>query len=200
MKIAVLLLIASFSVTSAQAATSVFGFELGQPIGVSECPFKPEKYPLPGKIASKYYDPLPPETCFEEAHQINTYGQAVRRIIFGRGESPVIVKNWNMIALERDGQLIGVHFFTTGVASQDVVFNELVKKFGKPNEQHANESKNAMGATFQALHASWDSAELVVRFDGITDRLDRGEVTIDLPEAFALRKSWDASTPSQRKL
>jgi len=156
----------------------------GKPLTLPECAYK-----IVATI--KLYNDLPDTTCTQEAHKINTYGQPVRRIIFSQKEAPAIVKSWQMIALEADGNLIGLEFFTVGVAAQDVTLQTLTQKYGKPSTKYSKTVGNALGATAEAISATWTTRELSVSFDGITDRLDRGRVVIDLPQATALRQSWN---------
>ena len=165
------------------ADLTVFGFELGKPLNLPEC-----RYKMSGTM--KLYDILSDTTCTEEAILINTYGQPVRRIIFSQKEAPTIVKSWQMIALEADGNLIGVEFFTVGASAQDVTLQTLTQKYGKPSGKSSKTVGNNFGASMEAITASWKTQELNVYFEGITDRLDRGHVLIDLPQASALRESW----------
>jgi hypothetical protein len=185
-------LAAAMAITVPASAQSVFGFEFGKPLVLPECEFK--QY---AKI--KAYDPLPEQTCFHEPFLINTYKIPVRRIIFGKSEHPDIVKYWQIIALEIDNTLQGIEFFTLGASSQDAVLDSLTKKFGKPSSVSTKSVQTATSAPFQAIHATWKTDTLIVTFDGITDRLDRGQVFIDSPQGSALRASWAAETSAAKR-
>lgn len=162
---------------------TVFGFELGKPLNLPEC-----TYQTVGRI--KLYDTIPTKTCVHEATTINGYKQPVRRIIFSQEEAPTIVQNWAALALEVNGNLVGIEFFTPGVAAQDLVMDTLTKKYGKPDSAMMHNVQNSFGAGFSAVSATWDMPNIHVHFEGVTDRLDSGNVKIDLPIAAKLRESW----------
>jgi hypothetical protein len=170
--------------TAAFAADhTVFGFELGKPLALQECEFK--------TVANtKMYDPTPRTTCFQAAHTMNGYGIPVRRIIFSQQDAPKIVKNWNLIALEAHGVLIGLRFATYGAASQELTLEQLTQKYGKPSAVSQHAVQNELGAAFNAVLAKWDLRDLSVTFEGITHSVDFGEVRIDLPEAVQMRAEW----------
>lgn len=174
------------------ADLTVFGFVLGKPLSLPECQFK-----MVG--TAKLYEPIPPQTCAQDPIKIDTYGQPVRRIIFAQAEAPDIVKNWQMIALEAGGNLVGLEFFTAGAVSQDLVFQTLARQYGKPTRKTTSAVGNNYGASAQAISAAWASRQLNVTFDGIQDRLDRGRVVINTPEAAALRQQWDTNDNSARR-
>ncbi len=162
---------------------TVFGFELGKPLTLPECEFK--------TVANtKMYDVTPRNTCFEAAHTMNGYGVPVRRIVFSQQDVPKIVKNWNLIALEAHGVLIGIRFATYGAASQELTLDQLTQKYGKPSAVSQHAVQTALGAAFNAVLAKWDFPDLSVTFDGITHSIDFGEVRIDLPEAVQMREEW----------
>lgn len=178
---------------SAYAADlTVFGFELGKPLNLPECQFKMVS-------TAKLYDQTPAKTCTEDPTKIDTYAQPVRRIIFSRAEAPDIVKNWQMIALEAGGNLIGLEFFTIGAATQNLVYQTLIQQYGQPTRKNQSTVGNGFGASAQAVSASWATQKINVTFDGILDRLDSGRVLIDTPEATALRQQWDNTDHRARR-
>ena len=174
----------------ALAATTVFGLPLGEPLRLPECPTR-----VIAGMAE--YVTQPPVTCYHAPHKLNGYPEPARRIIFSQAEQPLIVKNWQAVALEQDGVLVGLEFHTGGVSSQDVVYRELVQKFGQPSSRYTEASQNAMGARFDVINASWDGA-VVVTFYGALGKLDDGVVTIDLPRAAAARRSWQDRSGERR--
>lgn len=180
------------TVSTYAADLKVFGFELGKPLNLPECQFKMIS-------TAKLYDQTPAKTCTENPTKIDTYAQPVRRIIFSRAEAPEIVKNWQMIALEAGGNLIGLEFFTIGSATQNLVYQTLVQQYGQPTSKDLRAVGNSFGASAQAVSASWVTQQITVTFDGILDRLDRGRVLIDTPEATALRQQWDNTDNRARR-
>ena len=146
----------------------------------------------------KHYDVTPDATCVHDFQKINTYNQRVRRVVFGKNEAPVWLKNWQLIALEANGNLIGIEFFTWGLSSQELVFSTLVNKFGQPTSKTTSQTQNSMGAEYQVINARWATSDIEVRFEGATDRVDSGRVVIDLPEATRIRAKWMEPHPKER--
>jgi len=182
-RIATTSMVLCLTALASNAQNSVFGFELGKPLTLSECPFKVV-------AGSKMYDVIPRSTCVQDAGPLNGYKIPVRRIIFGRDEAPPIVKNWTAFPLEINGNLVGFHFLTPGAAAQELALSQLTQKYGQPTSTSNRLMQNAMGASFNSTSATWELTNLRVKFDGITTKIETGEVYIDLPEATALRKSW----------
>lgn len=176
---------------------TIFGFELGKPLTLPECPIES----LISEPGHKLYKTVVPVTCIQDAHPLDGYGQPVREITFSLKDCPLIVKNWRAFPLEEEGNLIGFHFLTTGIASQDVVMQQLQKKYGKPTSIKKNAVQNGFGATFETINAQWQTGKVTVTFHGTLDRLGTGEVFVDLPAAVKLRKSWEKSShSSERKM
>ena len=173
---------------------SIFGFEFGKPISLPECPYK-----LYG--GSKSYEIFPPTTCIQDAHALNGYGQPVRRITFSKQESPLIVKNWTAFPLEANGVLIGLHFLTPGLSAQEIALSQLKQKYGEPTRSGFHQVQNAMGATYESQSATWETNALRISFEGMTTRIETGEIIIDTPEATVLRSQWEkALRADERKL
>lgn len=129
------------------------------------------------------------------------YGQPVREIVFSEKEAPSIVKNWRAFPLEVGGNLVGFHFITDGAEAQPAVMAALQKKYGKPEYSKTHGVQNSFGAQFDAVDASWHSGPVQVMYMGVLDRVDVGQVYIDLPKAVELRRSWNkAATVSERKM
>jgi hypothetical protein len=175
------------------ADLTVFGVELGKPVNLPECPYKTAG-------GMKLYDVMPQSTCVHDPHALNGYGRPARELSFGRDEAPPIVKNWTAFLLEDDaGRVIGFHFLTSGVQTQAAVLSQLKEKYGAPTSVTPHTVRTAVGGPFESFDAKWSLPGLVVNFQGTTDRIDRGDVTIDLPEAAALRQQWSLN-PKERKL
>lgn len=184
-------LLATISVQASAQTISIFGFELGRPLNLPECVFKTV-------AGMKLYEVIQPATCAESATTINGYKQPVRRIVFSQAETPTIVKNWNAIPLEVDGNLVGLHFFTPGASAQQLALDQLTSKFGKPTARKSYPVQNVMGAKFDAISAQWRSPSVQIAFEGIRDKIDTGEIYIDLPTAADLRRSWQAETTARK--
>jgi hypothetical protein len=100
------------------------------------------------------------------------------------------VKNWNLIALEAHGVLVGTPFATYRAASQELTLEQLTQKYGKPSVVSQHAVQNELGAAFNAVLAKWDRPNLSVTFDGITHSIEFREFRIDLPEAVKMREEW----------
>lgn len=192
--IAVILLLVTL--TAHADEQSIFGFVFGKPLNLPECPYK-----TVSGSSMKLYEILVPSTCVKDAHALNGYGQPVREITFSQKESPLIVKNWRAFPLEANGSLIGFHFLTQGVETQDLVMRQLLEKFGKPKSVEKQPVQNSFGATFSSIEAHWQTGQLSITFYGTRGRIDYGEVFIDLPMAVELRKTWvESDLSTQRKM
>ncbi|QOR55216.1 MAG: hypothetical protein SHS37scaffold296_33 [Burkholderiales phage 68_11] len=171
---------------------SVFGLELGRPLALPECAYRATR-------GGKNYDAITKFTCYEDKHELNGYGEPVRRVNFKPEESPVYIKWQRLFALEADGMLIGIDFLTPGVQAQEIVLAALRQKFGEPTTLAVRKAKTLQGAEFDSLSAVWALPALIVRLEGTTDRIDTGRVTIDTPAADALRQSWDKQREAPRR-
>jgi hypothetical protein len=173
---------------------SVFGLILGEPLALPDC----ESSVVAGV---KFYEPVAKATCVEEAKPLAGYGQPVRRVNFNPKQAPPYMKHWRVFPLETDGKLIGVHFLTPGVSAQEVVFDALKAKYGKPSSVQRIAVQNGFGAVFESLEAEWLLPSVQVKFYGTVGKISTGEVFIDLPEAASLRKTWgDADQSGQVKM
>jgi hypothetical protein len=182
--------------TAAHADTTVFGFTLDQPLVLPECAYKM----IPPGQPPKLYDVLNiKETCFQEPRMNPEYGVSLRSVWFPPKEAPIIVKNWNFLAVEQDGKLVGIRFYTYGVIGQEQTLKTLTDKFGEPTRKGIHKVGNLAGATAEAIVAVWEKPDVVVHLDGVTDKLDLGEVWIETPVGAALRASWAAADESKHK-
>ena len=101
--------------------------------------------------------------------------------------------------LEVNGVLIGLHFLTPGVSAQETALEQLKQKYGEPTSLSTRTVQNAFGAKFEAISAVWELKGLRVSFEGVTGKIETGEVLVDLPDATALRKQWTGSRSSQER-
>ncbi len=164
----------------------IFGFVFGNTLNLPECPYR-----IISGASTKQYDSAVSSTCIRDAHSLRGYGQPVREITFSPKECPSIVKNGRAFPLESSGKLIGIHFLTPGVESQELVMQQLVEKFGKPNLIKNLPVKNSSSAIFSSIEAHWrTSGQLSVTYYGTNGRMDYGEVFVDSPMAAMLRQTW----------
>lgn len=174
------------TLTAHAEESGIFGFVFGKALNLPECP-----HVTVSGSGMKQYDSAVSSTCIQDAHSLRGYGQPVREITFSPKEYPLIVKNGRVFPLEENGKLIGIHFLTPGVASQDIVMQQLMEKFGKPDLIKPLPVPNNSGAAFSPLEAHWHTpGQLSVTFYGTRGRMDFGEVFVDLPRAELLRQMW----------
>jgi hypothetical protein len=193
-KLVSLLMLSAVCFTASAQTESIFGFELGKPLALADCPFR-----LSPISQTKSYEVTTPTTCIKDAHTLNGYGQEVRKIKFSESDKPLIVKYGRAYPLEANGVLIGLHFLTQGLDLQDVALDQPTQKYGKPTTIKKAIVQNAMGATFESINASWRLKGVNVTFDGLAGQVDYGEVYIDLPQATELRSSWYKKSAFQPK-
>lgn len=192
MKAAALALALASALPAAQAE-SVFGFVLGEKLTLPDCPYRVTAG------GTRLEEMNPPVVCVAPAHALNGYDIPVREIRFPLQETPPIVKNSVVFPLEIDGRLIGLHFITAGLSTQDLVLQQLTDKFGAPARVERAQVQNLAGGTFGAVQATWQRADLQVRFDSTALKLTAGEVFIDTPAAVQLRAEWQSKRNSKAR-
>jgi len=194
MKMVVALALGVLAGAASATDLSVFGINLGQAPTLPECPFRLSG----GRL--KLYDTLPAATCIQDARPLTGYGQPAREVTFGRGEAPTIAK-WGRAFLLQDssGQVIGIHFLTLGLQTQDVVLAQLKAKYGPPTTITPRTIRTAVGGPFETFDAKWVFEDLIVNFRAADGAIDRGDVTVDLPAGATLRQQW-LLNPTERKL
>ena len=179
----------------AQAAdpVSIFGFALGQPVQLPECPH----HTFSG---TKMYSPIVLQTCIEDAANLPGYSQPLRTVMFSRDEAPAIVKQARIYLLEDGKVLTGAHFYTSGVSDQDAVLAALKQKFGAPASQSKAHVTIGDGSSVSATVADWANDQVVVHLQGQVDGGDTGgEVDIDTPKAAQQRKAVRMNVPGARR-
>lgn len=182
--------------TAAGAADlTVFGLELGKALTLPDCQYR--LGPVSGK---KFYSPVQPTTCVEDSYRSQGFVQVGRPVIFSDNEAPAIIRYSRLTVLEAgDGRLVGVSFYTNGLPAQDAALAQLQTKYGAPTTLTERTIRTATGGPFQTFDAMWDLPGLRVEFRGTVGQIDMGRVTIDLPDAAAIR-SETQKNPAVRKL
>jgi hypothetical protein len=173
-------LVIAFSLTllsaCANAEEMVFGFVMGKRIEAPECPSKT----IAGK---KYFEVMSSYTCaWNEEHKPNDLFPS-RIIVLAKDSAPSFMKGLFRAYL-KDGLFIGARFATFGINSQDETFTQLANKYGQPSSINRSQVQNLAGATFEAITAEWRHDNIVVTLNGVTDKIDLGEVRIETDEFF----------------
>jgi len=180
MKLSTVLLVASaICAGPAYAQDTIFGFTFNEPVEAPECPFRS----IGGK---KYHEVKSDFTCFWPVETKAGDPAPSRTVVISNSNAPRYMKGL-FKAYIQDEKLVGVRFFTFGVHSQEQTLSQLIQKYGEPLSATKRRVQTAAGATFEAVSAQWRTETVAVNFEGVIDRIDLGEVTVDTREFFTRR-------------
>ncbi len=185
MVILVGLLLFSAQPTSAQDM-KVFGIPLGQPFTIAEC--EPAIYGYKGDTTSVCFDRLS-ESAKRKDKKKQVSEPVVNDLVkvrFPITEGPGLIAGDGFLARILDGKLEGIGFNTLGVSNADSVLKKLKEKYGSPTTLVSRKVQNRLGASFDAIEASWAFPDLYVTFDSAVYWLDSGLVNIDTKKG----KEW----------
>ncbi|MGC4076890.1 MAG: hypothetical protein QM702_07615 [Rubrivivax sp.] len=167
----------------AHAQTSIFGLQLGAPMGLQEC----EKVKTATTVI---YRPAVTVPCFKRlwsSTETGPVGTGTVAISLPIDQIPSPMSGTEVMALVLDGNIEGVGFNTAGIRTQDLALAELTTKFGPPDSLERRPAKNSPGATFDVIYATWSQSGPVVSFEGASGNIASGFVTVDTPKANAWR-------------
>ena len=165
-----------------------YGIEIGKPMTYPECATRTIG------VTTLYPFPFPTEEpCFMDVTKpgrpvsdgmVNVRWPLERGPKYAAGEIYARIKG---------GIVQRVSMSTDGAATQQDLFAELTRKFGKPqvNERHA--VRTALGAKYTAIKAGWVTGDYVVVFEGIGFTVDGGSLEV------YTRAAWDAEKADERK-
>ena len=179
-KTAVLLVVSAFCAGPAYSQDIIFGFTFNTPIEAPECPFRL----IGGK---KYHEVTSPFTCFWPVEARPGDPLPSHTVVISTAIAPRYMKGL-FKAYVQDEKLVGVRFFTFGIHSQEQTLSQLKQKYGEPLSTTQRKVQTAAGATFEAISAQWRTETVSVNFEGVIDRIDLGEVTVDTTEFFRRRR------------
>lgn len=109
-----------------------------------------------------------------------------RTIVLETKNAPKFMKGLFKASV-RDDLLVGVRFYTFGVHTQSLAFEQLKQKYGEPISFTRREVQSTNGTKIEAISAQWRSKTIVVVFEGVIDRIDLGLVTIETEDFFKMR-------------
>ena len=168
MKQALLALLLCGSVRAEPAPDmTAYGFTFGQPVPLPEC--AKDQY---GYLATVK------QPCFRRLETMANGGS----MKFPVGEGPR--HGSASFRVDANGALELLIVGTVGVHAQNLVFDDLLAKYGKPASNKTESVGNAMGAKFEAIRAIWLFDNLEVHFSGIENRIDHGLLLIGNPAAI----------------
>lgn len=90
-----------------------------------------------------------------------------------------------------DGKVENITLFTEGNSVQDDALAALTKKFGKPNNFKTIMLQNSFGAGSIGYRARWLKGDVMVIFEGISDRINFGKIEISTKKYLAREKIWE---------
>lgn len=155
-----------------EAPPSVFGLAVNQTLSIPECP-------RDGSIAL-------PDLCFVTARAfIGTAGRrdATLMLLFGVDKQPYWVAG---ITVSTENDIVkSVVVSTKGHAVQNDVYQLLVAKFGKATWVHRGTKYGLRIGTIDYTQAQWTRTDASIFFEGVTDRIDQGVITLRAPTSQA---------------
>lgn len=169
--------------TANGGAITIFGLQLGERIGIPECPKR-----RIGK--TMLYEYTVERVCFQrsvpEAAEMGPVKDGMIDIKFPLFEGPAIAKGGLVMGIVFEEALEGITFNTNGVRDADAVLTELKEKFGEPESLVRRIVRNTFGATFDAFDAVWLTPEAFrVIFNSVDSTLGSGTVRIQTAKAAA---------------
>lgn len=177
------------------APLDVMGIELGQPLTISECPIE-FVYDHDSYITGGVTLPCITRDDVKKA-----------RTPFGEGEEVFIAKSdlvsgiLGINAVIVGGKIEVLKLETWGRVAQQVLYAGFVQKYGPATTTTQDSTENGLGQKFDKINATWRFSNLSVSFEGITDKLDRGMITIATNAGTAFEDAKAASyLQSQPKL
>lgn len=164
---------------AADLIKTVFGVvTIGEPINLPECT----------KAKLGYYEYPQKTVCIQPPFKEGMF----TRIEFPADASPLISKNSNLIAWVKDGVVLGAEFITPGAGAGDVVFAELIKKYGKATSITNGSAQTLGGGRFTDRTGLWDKGEIKVTYWELYREIDQGKVIVETPFGKQMRESWGA--------
>jgi hypothetical protein len=106
-------------------------------------------------------------------------------VAFPPGQAPQHAVGGQLGYRVSGGQLAAIWLTTAGAPVQQRVLDDLVRKYGAPQQQVREPVVTAAGANFEAVRAIWAQGEIRVEFMGVTNRADVGELVIGTPAGVA---------------
>lgn len=190
--VSTILICAAASALNVQAAAqdSVYGIVIGEPLVLPACPVR--------WVNSLKMEADSQEVCKTEAHAWREYKLPVTPVVFPIDTAPLLMKGRTLRVLEHEGKVISAEFLTRGASSQDYVYSELVKKYGKPRYLSNDLMYNGYGATFPCITAEWRTKRTVVRFRGVNGETSEGIVTVDTEASERLKSAWSREEKAKR--
>lgn len=158
---------------AAANATTVFGIKLGAPLQMPECGYSRID------ASTVIFRPATHGRCYQiETTTGRTRARADDSLLVSWAQPPGIVTGGAFVQLVA-GKVAGLGVNTSGIETQRSDYAALVRKFGRPTRKALVPMGNAMGATFDAIRATWNLPNGTrVSYLAADNRIDRGLISI----------------------
>ena len=154
--------------------TALIGFELGQKIAIPECSKErsygmvlytvpPQDFPC-WRNTSGARNTLKTEPDFPVGPMHN----GRHDVLLDPSRIPSGIEDEASLLLI-DGSIEEVWLRTSGPDSQELIFQQLVAKYGEPDVSNVQHLQNAMGATYDGITATWRFQAMTMNFVGVID-------------------------------
>ncbi len=166
--------------STAQAAVSMYGIEIGSPLNIKECP--------KSKIAFKWEYQSSTELCAQDASpsEMPADFKYSARIVFPAGKMPSGIAGRWVSATIIDGVVQGLIAWTGGYSTQDIVYRQLQEKFGPPVTSSRQPLASGSGAIMGGIVASWSiNGGIEVNFTGVIGAIDQGMIHLGTLKGIA---------------
>lgn len=167
-------------VGTAAAENTVYGLRLGEPLSLAEC----QKARIAGRLT--YVNPTA-NACVQTIIDVReqpidlTDLNATLLIAFPPSQTLTGSAYSRISGVVRAGRLEAVTISTQGYSNQDLVFDDLLGKYGQPTSS-AKLPLTGSGATFRGgITAIWRKPDLVVEFMGVSGGAHTGTLRVMTP-------------------
>lgn len=176
---------------------TVFGIKIGERLSIPECEKNLDR---PLKPKEEDFNSGTYEFCYAQFGHLFDNESNTPPLITGEIHvepttmlgGPKLARLGGFNGLIIDGVLEEIEFYTWGIEAQDIVFDALKEKYGKPFKYEPKNVQNKMGARYEAFDATWQFDDLNVIFFSVENKLDSGRVIISTDRALIYRaKEYD---------
>jgi len=186
---------------TAKVDTTVFGWQLGEPLRLRPCPLIMIDFQENCHIQGQVPLGVDPATGLE----YRLAGAVVRTVRLTAANCPSWVRNCDVNVMIRDGNLVGLYIYTAGRDVEKATNAELRAKYGEPSGAYIGMITPDVGNKFNVEDPEWNLPGLHVEYQVIfvadNGRLDvrQGVVWIETEATHQLRLA-EKKAPVKRKL
>jgi hypothetical protein len=172
--------LASVLIFNGAHAAAFFGIELGAPFSMREC--------VAGDFGT-FNRPI--DVCTTTTEKtIHPWGAVTHSVHLAgspnhRGINEIFVTEYKGVVVEIDA-------VTYGESSQEQVLQDLITKFGPPTSFAKVPVENAFRARYVKIVAHWNKMGFTVKFRGMADSRNDGEIIVSTKQAMEESRAADA--------